>query len=131
VDRELLGLGKLDAGPCQRGLQAAIPRLLPGALRFPDLTDAKVWFLAEQDVELEGWRGSVGAVLLKDLVDLVVLLARQRRRRVPDEDRHDPNLTDRTVLHPSIGTDAAPFSSNPLAIGGTPTTPIWPDAVSR
>src|SRR4051794_21773597 len=97
MNRELLRLGELDAGRCQRILQAAIPCLLPGVLRCPDLADAEVRLLTEHDVELEGWRGPVGAILLKDLVDLVVLLARQRRRRVANEDGHGTNLTDGAI----------------------------------
>lgn len=51
VDRELVGLWKLKASRGQRGLQAAVARLLPGVLRFPDLTDAKVRPLTEQGRE--------------------------------------------------------------------------------
>src|SRR5688572_19857890 len=82
MDRELLGLAHIDARRRQRGFEASVPGLLPGLLRLPDLADAKVQLLSEQHVELEHRWGTVGAVLPKDLVDLVVLLACERRRRV-------------------------------------------------
>src|SRR3954447_9934208 len=117
VDREPFGVRELDAGRGQRSLEAAIPSLLPGALRFPDLTDAQVGLLAEHDVELESRRGSFGTILLQDLVDLVVLLARQRRRRVADQDCHDVNLTDRTV-HAQSRRSATTANGTPAPAAG-------------
>ena len=54
MDRELLGLGEIDARRCQRVLQAAIPCLLLGVLRCPDLADVEVRLLTEYDVDDEG-----------------------------------------------------------------------------
>ena len=90
-----------------RRLSPAVPGLLPGVLRRPDLAHAKVRLLAEHHVDLERWGRPFGTILPKDLVDLVVLLARQRRRRVADEDGHGPNLTDptRTAPAPATWTD--------------------------
>src|SRR3954452_21562114 len=93
VDREPLRLGHLDTGLRQRRLDHAVPRLLPGILGVPHLADEELRLVTEQDVKLKCLRRPPGAVLPHALVDLVVLLARQRRRCVPDENGHDANLT--------------------------------------
>src|SRR3954467_2334013 len=93
VDREPLRLRHLDAGLRQSRLDHAVPRLLPGILGLPHLADEEPRLVTEQDVKLKGRRRPLSAVLPHALVDLVVLLARQGRRCIPDENGHDANLT--------------------------------------
>jgi hypothetical protein len=59
MDREVLGVGHIDARRRQRGFEASVP----GLLRLPDLADAKVRLLSEQRVELKRRWGTVGAVV--------------------------------------------------------------------